>query len=104
APAPDKAPLAAWPPAVLWAPPAKPEPAHAVGHPGRPEPDLGVAEALVHRAQHGVLRHETVVEDQLDVAAEQALVERVDVPDHLHAGVVLVHQEHRRPAGLTGVS
>jgi hypothetical protein len=80
------------------------EPAHAVRHPGGPEPDLGVAEALVNLTEHGIGGHHAVLEGQLDVAAVQALVERVDVPHHLHAGVVRVDQEHRRAAGLAWLS
>ena len=77
---------------------ATPEPAHAVRHPGGAEPHLRVPEALVHLAEHGVVGDHAALEDDLAVPAEQALVQGVDVPDDLHAGVVGVDEEHRRAA------
>ena len=78
--------------------PGDAEPAHAVGQARGREPDLGVVEALVDGAEHRVLRDEDVLELQLAVTAEEALVEGVDVPGDPQAGRVRVDEEHRGAA------
>ena len=78
-------------------PPGEAQPAHAVRQPRGPEPDLRVAEALPHLAEHRVVPATTQSRKRTSQCPPaNTRVGRLHVAADLEAGVAGVDEEHRR--------
>src|SRR5262249_41408091 len=76
------------------------EPAHAVGEPRRPQPDLGDAEPVADLEQHVLVRHFEAVELELAVAAVLLRPHDPDAPHDAPAGLIAVVEKGREPVTL----
>src|SRR5229473_2141564 len=81
----------------------EPEPAHAVGEPRRPEPDLGRAQAVADPHQHVLLRHLEPLEEELAMAAVLLRAHDRDAANDAPARLVAVIEEGgEAAAGIVG--
>src|SRR5262249_29178469 len=71
----------------------EPEPAHAMGEPRRPEPDLGDAQSIADVHQHVLVGYFEAIENELAVAAMLLGAHDRNAPHDLEAGLAAMKQE-----------
>src|SRR5262245_16429299 len=76
----------------------EPRPAHAMGEPRRPEPDLGDAQPVTEAHQHVFVGDLEALEDKLAMPAVLLRPHDRNPPDDLEAGLVAMKQKSREAA------